>query len=112
MEERVKSIILSYRYLFWTDSGDSPKIEVSDLLGHNRRTIVDNDIESPQGITIDFVDMMLYWVDSQKDTIESAKFNGNNRRVVAFQTGTIFSGIAVFQVILGQKMKQTIVLLE
>ncbi|XP_060602099.1 low-density lipoprotein receptor 1-like [Ruditapes philippinarum] len=40
---------------------------------------------------------MLYWVDSKKDTIECAGFLGNNRRVVAYQSATIFFGIAVFQ---------------
>jgi hypothetical protein len=86
------------RYLFWTDSGTVSKIEVSDLLGENRLTIIDTDIQHPRGITIDFNDDMLYWVDSKKDTIECAGFLGNNRRVVAYQSATIFFGIAVFQV--------------
>ncbi|XP_060590191.1 low-density lipoprotein receptor-related protein 4-like [Ruditapes philippinarum] len=84
-------------YLFWTDSGTVSKIEVSDLLGENRLTIIDTDIQHPRGITIDFNDDMLYWVDSKKDTIECAGFLGNNRRVVAYQSATIFFGIAVFQ---------------
>ncbi|XP_052784175.1 low-density lipoprotein receptor-related protein 4-like [Mya arenaria] len=83
-------------YLFWTDSGAYSKIEISDLFGQNRRVIVDTDIEHPRGITIDFADDMLYWVDSKKDTIECAGFNGNNRRVVAHQSGTIFFSIAVY----------------
>lgn len=61
-------------------------------------TIIDTDIQHPRGITIDFSEDMLYWVDSKKDTIECAGFLGNNRRVVAYQSGTIFFGIAVFEV--------------
>jgi len=41
---------------------------------------------------------VLYWVDSSKDTVESAGFNGNNRRVVVFQAGNTFFDIAVFDV--------------
>lgn len=84
--------------MFWTDSGESSKIECSDLLGENRLTIIDNDIEHPRGLTIDYSEEALYWVDSKKDTIESAGFLGNNRRVVAHQSATIFFGIAVFEV--------------
>ncbi|XP_052265927.1 low-density lipoprotein receptor-related protein 4-like [Dreissena polymorpha] len=83
-------------YLFWTDTGAFSKIEVSDLFGQNRHVIVDTDIQHPRGITIDFSDDTLYWVDSKKDTVECAGFNGNNRRVVAHQAGTIFFGIAVY----------------
>ena len=84
--------------MFWTDSGIEGKIEVSDLLGQHRRTVVSEDIEHPKGIAIDFNDQRLYWADSKKDTIECADFNGNNRRVVAYQAGTIFFGLAVFEV--------------
>lgn len=84
-------------YLFWTDSGVVSKIECSDLLGENRITIIDTDIKHPRGLTIDYSEEVLYWVDSKKDTIESAGFLGNNRRVVAFQSATIFFGIAVFE---------------
>ncbi|KAH3870466.1 hypothetical protein DPMN_033654 [Dreissena polymorpha] len=83
-------------YLFWTDTGAFSKIEVSDLFGQNHHVIVDTDIQHPRGITIDFTDDTLYWVDSKKDTVECAGFNGNNRRVVAHQAGTIFFGIAVY----------------
>ncbi|KAH3741238.1 hypothetical protein DPMN_047959 [Dreissena polymorpha] len=89
---------LHYSYLFWTDTGAFSKIEVSDLFGQNRHVIVDTDIQHPRGITIDFSDDTLYWVDSKKDTVECAGFNGNNRRVVAHQAGTIFFGIAVYDV--------------
>ena len=86
------------RYLFWTDWGTVSKIEVSDLLGQNRRVLINDDLGHPKGLVIDFADQVLYWVDSQKDTIESAEFNGNNRRLVAYQSGTLFYGIAIYKV--------------
>ena len=61
---------------------------------------------------IDFADQVLYWVDSQKDTIESAGFNGNNRRLVAYQSGTLFYGIAVYKVLFIQKTDVTHFLLK
>lgn len=56
------------------------------------------DIQHPRGITIDFTDEVLYWVDSKKDTIECSDLMGNNRRVVTYESGTILTGIASFGV--------------
>ncbi|KAL4220501.1 Low-density lipoprotein receptor-related protein 2 [Mactra antiquata] len=84
-------------YIFWTDSGVRSKIECSDLLGENRITIIDTDILHPRGLTIDYTEDMLYWVDSKKDTIECTDFIGHNRRTVAYVSGTILTGISVFE---------------
>ncbi|KAL3846516.1 hypothetical protein ACJMK2_017496 [Sinanodonta woodiana] len=83
-------------YLFWTDWGTISKIEASDLLGKNRRVVVDEGLGHPRGLAIDFVENTLYWVDSLKDTIESVEINGNGRRVVAHQDGTTFFGLALY----------------
>ncbi|XP_048744811.2 low-density lipoprotein receptor-related protein 4-like isoform X2 [Ostrea edulis] len=84
-------------YLFWSDWGFYPKIEVSDLLGLNRRTIVSDNMLTPRGITIDYKEKLLYWVDSQKNTIESVQFNGNSRRIIVSHAGAKFFGVAVFE---------------
>ncbi|ESO92872.1 hypothetical protein LOTGIDRAFT_162349 [Lottia gigantea] len=83
-------------YLFWSDWGERPRIEMSDLLGQNRRIIVDTDILHPRGIVIDYQDNRLFWVDSKKDTIESIAFNGMNRKTVSPQDGTNLYGIALY----------------
>ena len=87
-----------YSYLFWSDCGDQPKIEVSDLLGQNRRTLVSDDIIEPQGLTIDYNENKLYWADSRKDTLERIEFNGNNRKTVIQVAGTEFFGITLYNV--------------
>ena len=43
-----------FRYLFWTEWGDSPKIEMSDLLGNNRKVIVNTELDRPTGIAVDY----------------------------------------------------------
>lgn len=84
-------------YLFWSDWGFYPKIEVSDLLGLNRRTVVSDDMLSPRGMAIDYKENLLYWVDSHKNTIESVQFNGNSRRIIVSHAGAKFFGVALFE---------------
>lgn len=95
---RNKNFPPNFRYLFWSDWGLYPKIEVSDLLGLNRRTVVSDDMMSPRGMAIDYKENLLYWVDSHKNTIESVQFNGNSRRILVSQAGAKFFGVAVFEV--------------
>ncbi|XP_052104944.1 low-density lipoprotein receptor-related protein 4-like isoform X2 [Mytilus californianus] len=84
-------------YLFWSDWGDIPKIEMSDLTGGNRRILVNDNIVHPRGITVDYEANAIYWVDSSKDTVETVEFNGNNRRIVLSLPNTNFFGIALYE---------------
>lgn len=83
-------------YLFWSDWGDIPKIEMSDLVGMNRRVIVSDNIVHPRGIAVDYEANSVYWVDSSKDTVETVEFNGNNRRIVLSLPNSNFFGIALY----------------
>lgn len=69
-------------FLFWSDWGDHPKIERSSQDGSDRRVIVDNNIVWPNGLAIDHVLKMIYWVDVKLNTLETADFYGNNRRII------------------------------
>ena len=39
------------------------------------------DIEWPMGLTIDFKEKLLFWIDSRKSMIFSSNFEGENRKV-------------------------------
>jgi hypothetical protein len=74
-----------YRYLFWTDwSADTPCIGRSLLDGSDAKRIVQNKdgenqvVKWPNGITIDFIENRLYWVDAFLDRMTTADFDGNN----------------------------------
>lgn len=53
-------------FLYWTDWGTSPKIERATLAGNGRRAIVTLYLHWPNGLTIDFDDDKLYWVDAER----------------------------------------------
>ncbi|XP_048772894.2 low-density lipoprotein receptor-related protein 1-like isoform X3 [Ostrea edulis] len=71
----------------------------ADLDGSNNRSLVENGKEliSPSGMTIDFPNQQLYWVDSAKDTIERIDINGKslNRHTVTRLKTTKNRGISI-----------------
>ena len=55
-----------HRLLFWSDWGAVAKIEKSDTIGNNRRTLVDSDLLTPMGLVLDMKESRLYWVDRDR----------------------------------------------
>lgn len=82
--------------LFWSDWGTRAKIESSDLLGENRKVLLDTDMVKPLGLVIDYDKNRLYWVDSFKCTIEMADLNGKGHKILHVNEGSGFFGIAVY----------------
>lgn len=66
-------------YIFWTDvinetinrakMEENPKVDV----------LVKIDLDTPDGIAVDWVNKKLYWTDTGTDMIEVSDFNGTNR---------------------------------
>uniref|UniRef100_A0A673KWD7 Low-density lipoprotein receptor-related protein 2-like n=1 Tax=Sinocyclocheilus rhinocerous TaxID=307959 RepID=A0A673KWD7_9TELE len=50
------------RLLFWTDAGQSPKIESALLDGTNRTVLASESLSSPRGLTVDYTNDILYWI--------------------------------------------------
>uniref|UniRef100_K1QFX2 Low-density lipoprotein receptor-related protein 1B n=1 Tax=Magallana gigas TaxID=29159 RepID=K1QFX2_MAGGI len=69
------------------------------LDGSNSSTLVDKieELFSPHGITIDFANQQLYWVDHIKDTIERININGGavNRNTITRLKTSINRGISI-----------------
>lgn len=70
---------ISIRFLYWSDWGESPRIERAYLDGSQRKVIINQDLGFPNGITIDYKERRLYWTDALKDRIDTADLNGNHR---------------------------------
>ena len=85
--------------MFWTDWGNTSKIERCGMNGdsNTRQVIVSENIGWPNGITIDYTLNRIWWTDARQDTIESADLNGKHRRIV-LKSGSIKHpfGISVF----------------
>lgn len=83
--------------MYWSDWGDDPKISVAYMDGSEVRPFVSDNIYWPNGLAIDWPNERLYWVDAKLKTIESIKFNGEDRRAVWRGVSKHPYGIAVFE---------------
>ena len=68
-----------YRVLYWTDWGQKGKIEKASMDGLGRSVLIDTDLEEPYGITIDYTQQKIYWVDGLLDKIEYCNPDGSGR---------------------------------
>ncbi|XP_038075359.1 low-density lipoprotein receptor-related protein 4-like [Patiria miniata] len=67
-------------FIYWTDWGNSSKIERADFNGSNRMTLVSDNLVWPNGVVID--GDKLYWCDANLDKIERSDLLGNNRELL------------------------------
>ena len=72
--------IYSCRYLFWVISGKNPRIERSNLIGADRRTIITSmSLRSPCDLSIDYNNERLYWIDTGYNTVSSSNYGGTEK---------------------------------
>lgn len=71
----------------WSDWGPDPRIEAAYMDGSNRHVIVENGVNWPTGLTIDYPSGRLYWADPKNHIIESILLDGKDRHVVRKFTG-------------------------
>ncbi|KAK7136165.1 hypothetical protein R3I94_014727 [Phoxinus phoxinus] len=86
-------------YLFWAESGASPRIERVSLDGTSRISLINSSIRSPVAISIDLPRGLLYWADSGLRTISRVAFDGQHRKMVVESNGYLDQpfGLAVFE---------------
>lgn len=82
--------------MFWTDWGKTPHIGVAFMDGSRAKVLVDN-MKWPNGISLDWPNGRLYWVDAKAQTIESVTIDGKDRRVVLSDMVKHPYGVAVFE---------------
>lgn len=88
----------SPRFLFWTDTGIQPKIERSLLDGSKRKVLVWSGILYPVSIAVDVHSNTIFFTDSARETVESCDLEGNARRILFYETNSVFYGIETFKV--------------
>ncbi|XP_067270309.1 low-density lipoprotein receptor-related protein 8-like isoform X2 [Pseudorasbora parva] len=86
-------------YVFWADSGASPRIERAVLDGTSRLSLINSSIRSPVTISLDIPRGLLYWADSGLRTISRVAFDGQHRKMVVESNGYLDQpfGMAVFE---------------
>uniref|UniRef100_A0A8D9BTS8 Very low-density lipoprotein receptor n=1 Tax=Cacopsylla melanoneura TaxID=428564 RepID=A0A8D9BTS8_9HEMI len=71
-------------WMYWSDWGDTPKIERAGMDGSHRVPVIVSGIKWPNGLTLDLVQKRLYWVDAKLNEISSCDYNGERRRLILY----------------------------
>ncbi|XP_043188544.1 low-density lipoprotein receptor-like isoform X8 [Amphibalanus amphitrite] len=74
-----------YRHLYWIHvEKDNHRIEVSDLDGNYRATLISKDLMKPRSIAVEPIEGWMFWCDwGENPRIERAGMDGSRRQVVA-----------------------------
>lgn len=70
------------KWMYWSDWGEHGRIEKAGLDGSHRTPLITTDIQWPNGLTIDYSNNRLYWVDAKQHQICTSDLLGNKREVV------------------------------
>ncbi|KAM9514247.1 low-density lipoprotein receptor-like, partial [Guaruba guarouba] len=86
-------------FLYWSDWGASAKIARSRLDGSDAAPLVTEDVEWPNGITLDLPSRRLFWVDARLHALSSVDVDGGRRRTVLMDAAVLVQpfAIAVFE---------------
>jgi len=68
--------------LFYTDWGNNPVVMRAGMDGSQKQAVVSDDIVWPNGVTVDVVMRRIFWSDAKLNKLESANFDGSDRRRV------------------------------
>lgn len=81
--------------MYWTDWGESPKIECAHLDGQERHVLVNTSLGWPNGLALDLQEGQLYWGDAKTDKIEVSppqRVTGPSAPVAGAAAQTLGSG--------------------
>ena len=81
--------------MYWTDWGDVAMIEQASMDGRARTVVIDTDLDQPWGITIDYDENRLYWVDAGLAKIEYSNLDGTGRVTLETDTDGVLNPFAI-----------------
>lgn len=87
------------RYIFWTNIDyNNPSIDRSNIDGQNKTRIIGSDIVTPNAITIDVRNQLIYWTDVREMEffhIEQANLDGGDRKLIFRGRSKVPTSIAI-----------------
>lgn len=67
--------------MYWSEWGLNSRILMAGMDGRNGSTLIAENLEGPNSLSIDYANYRLYWIDSKLKVIESIRLDGSDRRV-------------------------------
>ena len=81
--------------MYWTDWGTEARIERAGMDGRNRTILHDTNLVWPNGLTIDYANQRIYWVDASLDTIEYSNVDGSGRTLLDRMDDQVFHPFSI-----------------
>lgn len=86
-------------YVFWSDLGDTPRIERLDLKTDDRRVLLSSSpLRRPTKLAIDVANQRLFWLDASAAAIGSMDFDGSGVSQWTLSAFSTVSSFALYQV--------------
>ena len=76
------AFICIYSWMYWSDWGVVATIERASMDGRGRQILHNSQLVYPNGLTLDYQNQVLYWIDAYLDKIESSSVDGTNRTLI------------------------------
>ena len=73
--------------MYWSDWGDPAKIERASMDGSSRTVLHYTGIVWPNGLTLDYEEQRIYWLDANLDKIEYSNLDGSGRTLLESEAG-------------------------
>ncbi|XP_062608198.1 low-density lipoprotein receptor-related protein 4-like [Saccostrea cucullata] len=85
-------------YLFVAEHGANTVIDRTDLAGEDRKTIITSVSKVPD-MVLDIEEERIYWIDIGRNSLETAKYDGTDRRMVRRSTNIyiLMSGLTLYK---------------
>merc|ERR1712142_1179703 len=96
-QPRAIAIHHNSKQVLFTDWGSNPAIVQLSMDGSIEKNLVDKDVSWPNGLAVDQVLDRIYWSDAKKDTIESIRLDGTDRRIILDMIDKHPFSLAVFE---------------
>ena len=81
--------------MFWTDWGQTAKIERAFMDGEDRQTVHDVGLSQPNGLTLDYAKEKIYWCDSDLNRLEYSNYDGSARMVLETEESGVLHPFAL-----------------
>ncbi|VDP76174.1 unnamed protein product [Echinostoma caproni] len=83
--------------LYWITRGRQSMIEMMDMDGQNRQTLVTDQMQSPYSLTLDYIRNEIYWADGSRGSVDAYDLDRGTRRTVIQSDDYYPVWVAVFE---------------
>lgn len=91
------ALLPSNGIMYWSEWGSNSHILMAGMDGKNSSTLITENLEWPNSLSIDYANNRLYWIDSKLKVIESIRLDGTDRRIVLREIAKKPFSLAVFE---------------